>query len=168
MATDPFSLTYAAIWSCLESNADLVALVPAGNRIRFDGDDRGPDKDVLTTADCPQLRVVAVSGNIMTARDSKGEMVQRNYQLQIMTGDQRLDHLLYPIEWEVYRAFMNWSTHFAGLTWGGAEFVKRVQVNTMSEGMSHVNDGGVAAKGWAALVEIVVDMYFNRASIAPS
>jgi hypothetical protein len=116
---DPLSLVYAALWDVLESSADFCRLVQPGNRIKFLGTSRDPWKDMLSTADLPEVRIVPAGGAANLHLASNTDRLVQRLRVQVSSGDRRVDAAFFPVVWEIYRALVNWPSVIAGLAWNG-------------------------------------------------
>lgn len=167
MSANPFTLVYTGLWSLVESNSDLTDLVAVGNRIRYDTvANRNPEKRSAMTADYPELVLVSdgLTGN-MHATSSSGFVI-RNYSFYITTGDLRMTEVLLQVEWELWRALNNWKSVLPALEWNGIRFVKRCNINTITNGTIRAEDRTEGPLGWVAIWSLEVEMHFPTASIA--
>lgn len=156
---DPYTQVYDAIWDTLESSVDFTNLVRVGNRIKFAGDSRAPDKEHVMDADFPEVRVVTSGDVPHPLRTSSHSSVQKTFAIQIVTGDRLLDARIFPVQWAVHRALTNWPNTLGALTWNGEKYVTSFQ---FTEGVSNVDDDelnrGIA--GWSTIWQCTVEMWF--------
>jgi len=174
---NPFTQLYGSIWKMLELWPGFEGLVCVGNRIKFSGENRDPMKKEILTADLPEVRVVPSGGAMNLHVTNKESNIKKSFQIQVSTGDQRVDAVgtelsgedelikvnvgLFPVEWEILRALTTWSETIYKLTWKGEEFVKDLSVVGLTEGASQA-DLNRGIRGWSAVVTIQVDMYFEN------
>lgn len=147
--TNPIRLVYLALWKILEGQPDFAAAVPECNRIKYTGDARAPEKDTLSSADYPQVRIVAKGLRPHLHRTSSGSSLAILWVIEVSSGDQRF-RSLFDVEWTIYRAMEDWETHVKAVLWNGLELVKSCRpVAVKTElGDPKVDRGN---RGWSAL-----------------
>ena len=157
---DPFSLTYQALWTLAEGNSDLASRVKLRNRIRYDRNDRNPEKRVGADADYPELVLVSdgMRGNIH--QTSSTSMTVRLYSWYITTGDMRLTERLLPVEFALFKAMCGWQDVLGQLEWSGERFVKRTNLLTITNGVLRPEQRSHGPMGWAAIWSIETEMHF--------
>ncbi len=124
-AENPLRQIHNALWTLLGANSDFDSLVPDGRkRVNWIGSSRAPEVDEgLSPADYPRVRIVPVKIEPHLDETSNSSSLTVIWQVQVATGDQRLQTLL-DIEWAIYRAMQTWRTHLRdSLTWNGKNFV---------------------------------------------
>lgn len=164
LETDPFTKVYAAIWGLLEKNADFCKLVDVGNRIRLDGDDRRPNKREVSTRDLPEVRIVPTQLVPHAQRTSNSSTCELRLEVQVSTGDWRVHEQLFPLEWAIYRALVNWELELKSLTWNNRPFVQVAQSLGVNVGRSE-SDIERGIQGWAGVWACMVDLWFNTADL---
>lgn len=148
MSTDnPFSQVYDALWGLLESHEGFTGLVRVGNRIRYDAA-RDPDKDVHTTTDLPEVRLVPTGGTPLVQTTTSSTQIKLTYEIQVSSGDLRLDAALYPVAWEILCAVTKWHDELRKLTWRGNRFVVHGRAVSLETGISD-SDVARGISGWA-------------------
>ena len=147
--TNPIRLLHAALWNILQNQADFVAAVPAGNRIKYTGTARAPEKDTLSSADYPQVRIVARGVRPHLHQTSSGSSLTILWAIEISSGDQR-SRTLFDVEWSIYRAMVDWETHVTAVIWNGIELVKSCRLVAVKTdlGDPQVDRGN---RGWSAV-----------------
>lgn len=165
--SDPFTLVHNAIWTMLEANSGFTDLVPAGNRIRMSGDNRAPDKDEMSDRDYPEVRIVPIKGLSHLGRTSNGTSFEKFWEIQVATGDQRPTEVLYPLEWEIFRAHATWETYLKPLLWNAREFVNLARPWDLTESLKNI-ERNRSQKGWVTLWIYKVEMWFPTAELPPS
>jgi hypothetical protein len=181
---DPFTLTHDAIWDCLESNAGFTALVPEVNRIKLTGTNFQPNQETKANADYPYVRQIPNGADTPIFRSTSDEgILVRTYQIQIDTdqilcGGTSYPNSIYNIEWEVYKALLNWRDYFGpdALTIDDKngdpqKFITCAQFGTVEQGVTNPEAAERNVEiigGWVALFSIEVHMYFSRALFAPT
>lgn len=160
---DPFTQIERALWHVLESHSPFTDLVKPGNRIKFAHTDTGRDpiKDELQTADMPEVMILPTT-TAGKNRSSKGPGITQSFNLVITTGDTRTWVKLYPVKWEVYRAFEKLNDQIKHL----CPFVTQVNVGGFSDGFNVGEQRERGPRGWNSVLDIGVDSIFSHAEIA--
>ena len=159
-ARDPISLVYDALWEMLESREALRSMIRLASRIRYTGRDRSPEKSVVNTADLPELRLYPAGTIPHVQRTSNSSSLLKAFEVQVSTGDIRVDAALFPIEFEVLRAFTDWGTVLQALRWKSQPFVTHVAPTLVTEG-SMIEDQERKVHGWACIWRCEVLMFFS-------
>jgi hypothetical protein len=171
-AIDPFTMVHNAIWSMLTDWSDFATFVKIGNRVTLTGENRDPIKGTVSTDDLPEARLVPSGGSVTLGITNQENSITKRWDLQISTGDQRVDAVLFPVEWAALCALAKALDILTILAWGPdgeAEtvFVTGVQLVKLSEGVSDV-DMKRGVKGWSTIVTIEVVMYFDQDKMQPA
>lgn len=156
---NPLVQVYGALVDLLRSRERLRGMVRVGNVLRLTGDDRSPFKEETLSADYPELRVITTDATPHLQRTSNSTTIVKRYEVQISTGDQRVE-LLLAIEWEIHRALSSWSTKLSGLTWMDKKFVKLARPTQVQDGVSNV-DLNRGVTGWSSIWTYEVEMWFT-------
>lgn len=156
---NPLVQVYDALVDLLRSREKLRGMVRVGNVIRLTGDDRLPFKEETLSADYPELRVITTEAIPHLQRTSNSTTIVKRYEVQISTGDQRVE-LLLAIEWEIHRALSSWSAELSGLTWMDKTFVKLARPTQVQDGVSNV-DLNRGVTGWSSIWTYEVEMWFT-------
>lgn len=166
---DPLTQQYLALWELLENHRGFDELVRVGNRPKMIGEDRAPIKREVLTADLPEVRVHPTTMRPHIQRTSNGSSIVCGWQVIVATGDQLVDRVLLPLQWEVYRAMANWASTLQVLTWQGnaaapQQFVKLARVVSVDQGMlrSDINRGIL---GWSGIWACETESFFTTASL---
>ena len=162
--TDPFTLVYDALWSMLDSHTDFQELVKKGNMIRFSGKNRDPVKAEISVSDVPEVRLVPMGGTPHLQRTSNSSSVLEKFEIQLSSGDQRVDYALFPVKWAIYRAMSDWATILEALTWKGRTFVKLARPMSTADGVTE-SDLRRGIDGWASIWSIEVHMWFANTDV---
>lgn len=164
MATDPFTLVFDSLWSLLENWTPFTNLVPVGNRIKYTSGTRDPEKELMSTADTPEVRIIPTSSLTHLHRTTNSTSVLQRLEIQTSSGDQRLEEKHFPVKWEVIRALTNWRSEVEALVWNSKKFVKNVKGHEALEGVSEfdINRG---IKGWSAIWSCEIEMFFTTADM---
>jgi hypothetical protein len=157
--TDPFTQSYRGIWTLLEARQAFKDLVPVGNRIKYDSDTtRMPEKRETNTADLPEVRVMPMGGVYnLTVSSSHTRLVKR-YQVQVATGDLRVQQYLHTLEIAVIAAMLHWPGTFLPMTWKTHRFVTKLEMGDAPEGR-RITDIESNIQGWATMLSVSVTMH---------
>jgi hypothetical protein len=122
--TNPIRLLYSALWDILEAQSDFAAGVPTGNRIKYSETARPPDaKDALSTADYPDVRILATGFRSHHHRTSSSSTLDVLWEIQVSSGDTRFQ-TLFDVQWWIFRAMAGWEAQVTDVKWEGEELVK--------------------------------------------
>mgnify|MGYP001119299620 CR=1 FL=1 len=129
---DPISQVHNGLLDLLADHPLLAERIRPGNWVRYDS--AAPEKDEISNADVPELRLVP-TGDVsnLSASSTSGELY-KTWRLDIATGDRRVSEHLFPLEWAALCALQRWP-ELRSLEWNGAgAFVRSVQVIDHAEG----------------------------------
>lgn len=161
----PFDQVYTALWSLVEGRAAFDSLVKVGNRVRFDDlKTRNPLKEQIITNDLPELLLTTSGGTFNVHATSSSASCTRRYQWVLSTGDRRLRAGLLAVEWELFRAMVDWKSQLGSLQFSGQNFVKSCELVDLTEGESDP-DRNRGIEGWSAVWAADVTMYFALTSL---
>lgn len=163
--SDPLTQIYDALWDMLETHKGFDRLVRVGNRAKFSlAGPRDPVKDEISEADLPEVRIVRTGGEAHLQRTSNGSSILQRYEVQIGTKSLRYDTELFPLEWEIYKAFSKWQDKLKGLEWAGKPYVKLARPLSFTTGVDEGQlDRGI--EGWATVWSIEVELWFATADL---
>jgi hypothetical protein len=168
VVSNPFTMVYAAIWRMIEDWPDLDELIKPGNRIKYDSPVvRSPFKEKISTADLPELALVADTVNCNTHQTCSTSRCTRRYSFMLSTGDYRYSALMAQLEWMLFATTHDWKSRLGKLVWPeGSDwhFCKRYDTPDASVGESNP-DLNRNIRGWAAVWSFEVEMHFRRADI---
>ncbi len=156
---NPLIQTYDSMVDLLRSRESLRGMVRLGNVLRLTGDDRMPFKEETLTSDYPELRIITTDTVPHLQRTSNSTSIVKRYEVQVSTGDQRVE-LLLAIEWEVHRALSSWAATLLALTWSDKTFVKVARPTQVQDGVSNV-DLNRGVTGWSSIWTYEVEMWFT-------
>jgi hypothetical protein len=165
---DPFSKIYDALWATLDADAEFVCRVRPQNEIRYAGTARNPEKEDVQPADLPEVRIVAAGWRQNLYATSDTTSVVRCWQIQVRTGDRRLEAQVYPVEFEILRAFAAWDTvagGLKGLAWNGQDLRCVPVFRTGCEETLDPRAASIA--GWTAVLTVSVEIWFSTAGLKP-
>ena len=136
--SEPLTQVYEALWSLLNASSEFSRLVKLQNRIAF------------TAADLPEVRLIPTELTLHQGRTSSSTSVELTFELQVATGDQRLDVELFPLAWAIIKATSNWQATMAALTWQSVAFVVQTLLSEAQIGVSQA-DLNRGIKGWSSI-----------------
>lgn len=160
----PFSLVYDTLWKMMI--ADERFTVKSGNRLDFNTNDRSAPKSQMSTADYPEVMLVAegCSGNLCNT--SSTSMITRRFSWVVSTGDFRYNQL-FPVEWAIFAGMLAWRYELGSLLWNGNPFVTRANlVEANTDQIDKQRRRGI--EGWIAVWTIEVEMHFANVLILGS
>lgn len=157
---DPLTIVYNALWDLLEDDADFTSLVSVNNRIKF-VDDESPMKNQAITADYPEVRIVSVGTRPHLLRTSSGSSMVKQFAIQVLTGDQRLDAKLFPLEWTIYKVMNRGIPALLELTYDGRKFIKNLKATTVSDSFMYAQLNP-HIKGWTSIWSCEVEIWFRN------
>ena len=138
------------------------------NEIRYAGPARNPEKEDVQPADLPEVRIAAAGWHQNLYATSDASSVVRCWQIQVRTGDRRLEVQVYPVEFEILRAFAAWDTvagGLKGLAWNGQDL--RCVPVFRTGGEETLDPRTTSIAGWTAVLTVTVEMWFGTASLKP-
>lgn len=162
---DPLSTLYDALWTMLEAHSGFTDLVRIGNRVKFAGEMRDPEKSMVLSADRPTVGILAEGGLPHLEATSNASFLTARFQIIVITGDLRLDEELYPVTWEIYGAMTRWHTALTALTWNGKTFVHLGRPTNFVETPVEVVNQGI--RGWVGKWTYEVEMHFTTLDLIP-
>jgi len=182
---DPLTKCYEGLWSVLEASNAFTALVPARCRVKYTDAGavlatRYPERDARQPDKYPQVAIVAEGGPTDTYWSSDGTRVGAYFQIWVRTGDRRLCYLqdgiyqgVFPVQWAILRAMMNWKAVLAPLTWGGvAGFITHCAPDDRKEKIEPPRTEEQKAPfkdaGWTLAWQGKVDMWFQSSTLLPT
>lgn len=166
MIPDPFTIVYDGLWKVVKAHPNWEDFFKDGNVIRYDTANRFPLKQQVNVSDLPEL-VLVPSGTVLGLQvSSNGTSITKRFQFLLSTGDFRVAHLLFPIQWLLATAFINANAVMKSLLYDGKPFVSRITVTDVAEGESDATRNR-NIQGWSSIWTVEVEMQFLTASIRP-
>ena len=168
MADDPYTAVVDGLWALLESKECFTDLVRVSNRIKFTGTDRSPIKREVGEGDLIEVRVLPVTCTPHPERTSSGESEDVTFEIQVSTGDQRIDAGVFPIHWAIKKALVDVHAYLrTNVTFGDDDnqIVNSVEVESGRFGVSQA-DLNRGIKGWSAIHSIRVKLWHANAWLA--
>jgi len=157
-----------ALWNLLIADPDFAALVPKGNRIKYEDErDRNkpqPEKENIAPADTPEVRIIPLGYRANLFADSAQSQITAKWAIQIATGRQKTKHL-YDVIWSIIRAMSRWDETMANLEWMGTTYVKSCRA---LESQSTLDDrrANRGLRGWSTVWMGETDCWFTRSSLS--
>lgn len=162
MRSNPFGMIFDGLWGMVTADPYLNSVVSLGNRMKYA--ERVTEKDVATTADMPELRLVPAGGSASILRTSSSTSCIRRFAFQLQTGTQNLHETYLDIQWALMCALVGWPGVVGALLWNGQPFVKRMGVIEVTELMlrpfPESNPSG-EIKGWSTVWVCELECWFN-------
>ena len=164
--TDPYTQVYGALHEMLFARTALHERIVRGNRLRYD--DTSSPRQIKTETldkDFPSISLLPISMTYNTHTTSATAQVIAKFQIVIASGVERVDERVFPIEFEVFRAFCSIKAHLHSLTWKDKQFVIQSLLLSSTQGISEkAAQGGRIA--WLSRMDIEIQMRFSRTDLA--
>lgn len=162
----PYEKVLRGLWWLLEANPEFGRLVPAGNRVNWLGPNRSPQKGEAMTADFPEVRILGTKSRPQYDASSSSSFSVETFEVQVRTGDKRINHLWYPVKLAIVRALRPWHECLMSLRWRGRQFVHLLRPLEMTEGLNVSlantrNEEQAVIEGWASVWGCEVSMNFR-------
>lgn len=160
---NPFQKIHDALWDLLESSPTFCKLIPVGNRIKLVGENNNPDKEEISNADTPEIRIVSTAMIPTIALTSTSCSCRRRFELQIGSGERTFSKL-FELEWAIYVAMMGWSQVFQEIEINGTPIQWKVHPPanmTVNEGIAE-RDINRGITQWTALWVLEIELIFDR------
>lgn len=155
---DPFTQLYDAVYNALTAHTPFTDLVRLRNQIRYDQADRSPLRGSVMKADTPEVALLTAGGTFeLTMSSTSAEAIQ-NLTIKNITGDQRVQKILYPLKWETARALRK-----AGGTLG-LDFVNNVRLTEHTEELDDF-DQSRGQQGWVSEIIIEATLIIPRSEL---
>lgn len=156
LPTDPLTEVMNALWTLLEGQPEIKALVATHNRIKLTDTTKksSAEKIKYSTADLPELVIEPSGGTMNPAATSTGALIIQRYGIGIADGDLRLHKTFFPLKWAVFKALAAIDNNL------GLDYVRRITIEDVEDFRNTEK-----APGWSAGFEIVVDMWFSRTEL---
>lgn len=163
---NPYDAVVRGLWQMLEANADFCALVQPGNRIKFLGEEgRDPIKVEVGSADFPEVRIVETTNTPHPHKTSSAHRDTVSYEIQVSTGDQRLDEYHNALRWIVFQVMANMEKWLRKhVTFDGANIVQEARPVSCRSGYAEV-DLNRGVKGWAAIWSVEIGIWWQASTI---
>ncbi len=163
---DPLTQVYCALWSLLDDRPVLRKLVRPRNWIQLAGVDAASptQKEQTSTKDLPELRLIPTVTAPHVQSTSNSSFLTKTFEIQVATGEKRVDEIFFPIEWEIFQAFANWAAVLRILKWKGKKFVVSTRPVSAQSGVELENRKRNIV-GWASIWSCEVFMSFQTTSL---
>lgn len=160
---DPFSQVYNRIWDILEARdgeGQWSQRVRPGNRINYAGQHRRPEKPTRAPADAPEVAIVPVpGGDLKLTSSSSSSRARQNYGIRVRTGDLRVHTALFPLRYEIFRAFAGQPKDMGLPAFVVNHQIKDIVDDTLLNARLNANEG------YESLYVVEVDFQFNTAAL---
>lgn len=160
-ASNPLQMVYDALWAIVPKS-DLANLVKEGNRVKFD--DELNAKEIISTADFPEIQLAPSSGNYNLPDTSHTSMVLERFTWLVGSGTFDLKELLH-LKWLLIASHDTWVEDISALTWDGELFVTRVSIDDGTTGHQETKSTRQKIAGWSAILSVEVEMHFKRETL---
>jgi hypothetical protein len=156
---NPFTQVYDGLWTLLETSPAFAALEP-GNKIKYTGDDRSPEKRGAMFGDYLEVRIRESIGRVELHPSSSGVHYRKRYKIQIATGDQRLADM-HDIEYQMLRAMADWPTVMDAIKWdeNDTKIVRAFDVLETEQSLDN-KELNQNIRGWTTVWNIELLLYF--------
>ena len=157
---DALTQIHNLLFGLLQANTNFAALgVKPANWIPWTGQARDPIKDEVQGADLPEIRLTPANQDLwQIIIDSSGSSWEPCWNIEVPTGDKRVNAALFPIAMEVFRALSNWPSLMAGNPFtdsAGCPFqLTHVITKSADFGMVPHKELNRDVRGWAAIFTI--------------
>lgn len=145
---NPFIGVYTELWNMLEGNSAFTAVVTkAGNKIKYTGGAEFPDKETMSDADFPEVRIVLAGLQLHAECDTSSSSCWTKWAIQVKSGRFPMSTIL-AVDWAVFRALHHWRTYLrTNVLWAGEEIVKFLKPREASQQLD--GEGGIT--GWTTV-----------------
>ena len=164
---DPYSKVVDGLWNLLEAKTGFIEAFRPANRIKYTGTSRDPEKTEISDKDTPEIRIIVSRSAPNEQRTSCSTFDRVTFEIQVASGDQRIDHRHLPLKWLVFRAaarMLDAPNALTKLTWNGKTFVHMVEAVTVVEGQTE-RDLTRGILGWTAIWAVDIQMHFTTADL---
>jgi len=167
VATDPYSLVYKKLWEMFESHRGFTGLVRVSNRGKFLAWRRGVVEQLAAlTEDRPFVTIIPSGGDPHAHATSSGSHDVERYRIVVVTGSAALNEQLYPINWEIYRGALLWTSTLKALTYGGASLVHKAVLTDRTTTVVGGENQGI--RGWVGSHGYEIHMHWQTSAIRPT
>jgi len=163
---NPFDQIFDALWNLVDDSIPLAALVKLKNTICFNKpQDRDPQKQNVQVADLPELVLLSDGASATNLHFSScGAMCRRHYSFIISTGDNRISLFLNQVEFALQCALLDTQTRLGSLTWRGNQFVKKIDWDTLTDGIEQeIQNRGL--KGWSSVWSSIIEIHIAQVDL---
>lgn len=148
----------------LEGHDDFATLVAAPKRIKYSGTlQEATEKDVLSQADYPQVRVIATAMRPHLQRTSNGSSLEILWQIEASSGERQFADL-FAVEWAIYEAMASWRNYFTSLSMDASGYTVQCRAASVR---TTLGDPGVdrGNYGWSSVWAGITEIWFATASL---
>lgn len=155
MSTDPFTQVYQELWNVLDGCVELNQIVQLHNRVRCDGALPVAPQAGLLPSDLPRLSLVPTGGRVDLATSMNGVAVQQQFDLDMQTGDERIQEVLFPLKWILCGCLLQAHENDLGLA-----HVKCIHLREVDENLRAASR--LPGRQWQAVFHITAELGFDR------
>ena len=166
--TNPLTQVYEAFWTLLEANSGFTSLVSVGNRIKYTGEGRNPEKRGAQASDYPRVRIRESAGKVTLSKSSNSTFYVKQYEIQVATGDQEYTSM-HDVEFQILRAMADWYDTMSALQWtvDSSYFAKNCHLLDTRQMLDN-KEQNQNIRGWSTVWACTVDMWFNTETLKPT
>jgi len=151
------------LWDLLEAKTAFTTEVLAGNRIKFTGAKRAPRKEVVSSADFPQVMVWCAGIVGRDRRASNATNIKVQWEVLVHSGEQPFDPF-FDVQWAVFVALINWDATMTAITWSTENPVKNCDIMTAKDSLRD-DSKQQNMRGWRSVWVGRTDCWFNHANL---
>lgn len=162
---DPYSMVVDGLWELLEQDSEFGTLVKPGNRVKFTGKNREPLKEEVGTSDLPEVRIVPTGSTPRQHGSSCSYVDTVTFEVQVASGDQRLDAYHLPLKFIVMRLMYRVQEFLKErVIWNNEQVVQVARPVSVREGYSEADlNRGIV--GWSAVWGVEVQLWWKRSTL---
>lgn len=149
------------LWDLLEAKTTFTDLVPVGNRIKFTGSKRMPEKEMASIADTPEVKVWCAGVTSIDRRASNSTTMQIQWEVLVHSGQQSFEQF-FNVQWAVWAALMNWDVTMRAILIGTENPVKNCDILSSKDSLRD-DSKNHNLRGWGSVWVGRTDCWFNHA-----
>ena len=146
----------------LENHTPFTDLVPKENRIKYTRKSSPYVRDA-SVADMPEIRLIPGQAIPHPQRTSNSSSILKRFEIEVRSGNPFIGEVLYPIEWEIYRALTKWAATLMALKWNHKTFVKLCRPTQIVE--SYESLPKTSPIGWQSVWSCEVELWFTTSDL---
>lgn len=151
------------IWDLLEAKQAFTDVVPAGNRIKFTGNVRQPQKEMASAADFPEVMVRPTGTQTQDRRASNGTYLKVQWEVLVHSGQQPFDPF-FDVQWAVWVALLNWDATMRAIEWNGEHPVSNCDILTTADSLWD-DQRNHNIRGWGSVWVGKTDCWFGHVDL---
>lgn len=158
--TDPFTAVEGKLWELAATHSGVMDLVKPGNRLDSQDTARRAQKEGHLGADLPELRLIP-SGGAVIGMTSTSVRITQNFDFQLLTGSERPYKQLYPVRWQLIRAWSLTRRDQARQNLG-LPYVTDLKLATFNDIQNGVQADKSDNPTWASALQFTVEMILGQ------